>query len=58
MCLNVSDIAIIIVKGVAYCCIILNVSKSEAIHLSEMLSWKLKVIYKKCMFKKSILKVE
>ena len=35
LCLNLSDIAIITVKGVDYCCIIYHFSKSEAIHLLE-----------------------
>ena len=33
LCLNISDIAIIFVKAVKYCCIIHDISKSEAIHL-------------------------
>ena len=33
LCLNISDIAIIAVKNVDYCCIIHNISKSEAINL-------------------------
>ena len=32
---NISDIAIITVKNVDYCCIIHNISKYEAIHLLE-----------------------
>ena len=32
LCLNISDIAIITVKNVDYCCIIHNISKSEAIY--------------------------
>ena len=32
---NISDIEIITVKNVDYCCIIHNVSKYEAIHLLE-----------------------
>ena len=35
LCLNISDIAIITVKNVDYCCIIHNISKSEAINLLE-----------------------
>ena len=35
LCLNVSDIAIILVKSVCYRCIIYNLSKSEAINLLE-----------------------
>ena len=35
LCLNISDIAIITVKKVDYCCIIHNISKSEAINLLE-----------------------
>ena len=35
LCLNVSDIAIITVKNVDYCCIIYNISKSEVINLLE-----------------------
>ena len=30
---NISDIAIIIIKNVGYCCIIHDISKSEAINL-------------------------
>ena len=33
LCLNISNIAIITVKGVDYCCKIHDISKSEAIHL-------------------------
>ena len=33
--LNISDIAIITVKGIDYCCIIYGTSKSEAIHLLQ-----------------------
>ena len=33
--LNISDIAFITVKGVDYCCIFYDISKSEAIHLLE-----------------------
>ena len=32
-CLNISDIAIITVKNVDYCCIIRDINKSEAINL-------------------------
>ena len=32
LCLNLSDTAVITVKGVDYCCIIHDTSKSEAIH--------------------------
>ena len=35
LCLQISDIAIITVKNVDYCCIIQNMSKSEAINLLE-----------------------
>ena len=35
LCLNISDVAIIVVKGVDYCCIIHKISKSGAIHLLE-----------------------
>ena len=35
VCLNISDIAIITVKGVDYHCIIHDISKSEEIHLSK-----------------------
>ena len=35
LCLNISDIAIVTVKCVDYCCIIHNISKSEATHLLE-----------------------
>ena len=33
--LNLSDIAIITVKGIDYCCITDDISKSEAIYLLE-----------------------
>ena len=32
---NISDVTIITVKNVGYCCIIHNISKSEAINLSK-----------------------
>ena len=35
LCLNISNIAIITVKGVDYPCIIHDISKYEAIHLLE-----------------------
>ena len=35
LCINISDIATITVKNVDYCCIIHNISKSEAINLLE-----------------------
>ena len=35
LCLNVSDIVIITVKDVDFCCIIYNISKSKAINLIE-----------------------
>ena len=35
ICLNVSDIVIITVKDVDFCCIIYNISKSKAINLIE-----------------------
>ena len=35
LCLSISDIAIITVKSVDYCCIMCNISKSEAINLLE-----------------------
>ena len=35
LCLNLSDIAVTTVKGVDYCWIIHDISKSEAIHLLE-----------------------
>ena len=34
-CLNISDIAIIVIRNVDYYCIIHNISKSEAIDLLE-----------------------
>ena len=36
LCLNISDIAIVTIKTVDYCCIILNISKYKAINLSEI----------------------
>ena len=35
LCLNISDITIITVKNVDYCCIMYNISKSEVINLLE-----------------------
>ena len=35
LCINISDIAIITTKNVDYCCIIHNISKSEAVILLE-----------------------
>ena len=35
LCLNLSGIAIITVKSVDHCCIIHDISKSDAIHLSD-----------------------
>ena len=35
LCLNIGDIAIIIVKNVDYRCIMYNINKSEAINLLE-----------------------
>ena len=46
LCLNISDIAIITVKGVDYRCIIHDISKSEAIHSFKVLRLKILSIYK------------
>ena len=35
LCLNISNFTIITVKNAGYCCIIHNISKSEAINLIE-----------------------
>ena len=35
LCVNISNIAIIAVKGVGYCCVIYDNSKSDTINLSE-----------------------
>ena len=35
MSMNLSDIAILIIKGTDYCCIICRISKSEAINLMQ-----------------------
>ena len=48
--LNISDIAIIIVKNVDYCCNIHNISKSKAIDLSKILYFMIVCIYKKYYF--------
>ena len=37
LCLNISDIDIIPVESVDYCCIIHEINKSEAIHFLEKL---------------------
>ena len=35
LCLNISDITLVSVKGIDYHCIIHEISKSDAIHLFE-----------------------
>ena len=55
---NVSDIAIITVKGVDYGCIIHDITKSEAIHLVENSVLDDCWYIKKCIYKESILKIE
>ena len=55
---NVSDIAIITVKGVDYGCIIHDITKSEAIHLVENSVLDDCCYIKKCIYKESILKIE
>ena len=35
LCVNISDIAIITVKGIDYCYILYDTSKSEAVHLLQ-----------------------
>ena len=35
LCLNISDITIITFKDIDYLCIIHDISKSDALHLSE-----------------------
>ena len=35
LCLNISDITIITFKGIDYLCIIHDIGKSDALHLSE-----------------------
>ena len=35
LCLNISNLGIITVKGIDYCCITNGISKSEAINLLE-----------------------
>ena len=47
LCLNISDIGIITVKNADYCCIIHNISKSEAINLLENVELKIVGTYKK-----------
>ena len=59
VCLNISDFAIITVKSVNYCCIIYGVRKFEGIHLLESFVLEDRgYIYKKCISKRSVLKVE
>ena len=53
---NISDIAIIIVKGANYLCIIHGISKSEANNFLEILCLMIVGIYN--MPKKSILKIK
>ena len=57
-CLNISDIVIITVKGVAYCCVIHNISKSEAINLLKKYVLEDLCIYKICIPKISVSKIE
>ena len=52
LCLNLSDIAIITVKGVDFCCNVHDISKSDAIHLSKI------SVLDKRMSKKSIIKIK
>ena len=49
LCLNISNITIITVKNVDYCCIIHNITKSEAIDLLES------VVLEKCIYKNIVL---
>ena len=59
LCLNLSDVVIIAVNGVNYSCIIYNISKSEAMHFLENSVFdSVMGIYKKCISKKSTLKIE
>ena len=55
LCLNISDIAIIIVKSIDYRCIIHDISKSEAIHLLENSLFEDRGYISKCT---SILRIE
>ena len=57
LCLSLSDVAIITVKGVDYHCIIHEISKSATIHLLEnsVLDYLVNI---KCLPKRSILKIE
>ena len=57
LCLNINNIAIIIVKGADYCCIIHDISKSDAIDLLKSSVLDDRGYIKKCISKKSILKI-
>ena len=57
LCLNIKNIAIIIVKGADYCCIIHDISKSDAVDLLKNSVLDDRGYIKKCISKKSILKI-
>ena len=57
-CLNISDISIITVEDVDYRCIIHSINKPEAINLLKILYLMIVTLYKKCISKKPILKIE
>ena len=57
LCLNINNVAIITVKSVDYCFIIHGISKSEAIHLLKKSIIDDPGCQRKCMSKKSMLKI-
>ena len=58
LCANIRNIAIIGVKNVNYCCIVHNITKSDAINLLKNCVLKNCGYIEKCKSKKSILKIE
>ena len=58
LCRNISDIAIIIFKGINYCYIIHHISKSDAIPLLQNYVLDTRSYIKKCISNKSILKTK
>ena len=57
LCLNINNVAIIIVKGADYCCFIHDISKSDATDLLKNSVLDDRGYIKKCISKKSILKI-
>ena len=58
LCPNLSNITIVTVKGVNYCCSIHNISKSEAIHLLKILCLMIVDIYKSISNKSTLINIK